>query len=117
MSNGYNDKLTIDRKDGNGNYEPSNCRWATWVEQERNRKDNIKPITAFGETKIVCEWLKDVRCKVARSTLLLRIATGRDAEWAMTAPRHEDRRRKPHSVETRKKMSLAAKNRRKFYQK
>ncbi len=29
--------LTIDRIDGNGNYEPGNVRWATWTEQIKNR--------------------------------------------------------------------------------
>jgi hypothetical protein len=41
MANGYDDSLTIDRIDGKGNYEPSNCRWATKETQSLNRHNTV----------------------------------------------------------------------------
>jgi len=31
------DNFTLDRIDNNGNYEPSNCRWVTWLENLQNK--------------------------------------------------------------------------------
>lgn len=55
LSNGYQDGLTLDRIDVNGNYEPSNCRWITQAEQMRNTR-KTRYLTYQGETKPLIEW-------------------------------------------------------------
>lgn len=49
------DGCTLDRKNSNGNYEASNCRWVTASCQARNRRNN-KRFTFRGETYCLKEW-------------------------------------------------------------
>ena len=60
IKNGYNDYLTIDRIDVNGNYEPSNCRWITKWEQSRNTRRS-RYITYHGRTQILKDWCKELQ--------------------------------------------------------
>ena len=85
LANGYTDVLTIDRINSDGNYEPSNCRWATMTEQRNNMKD-VHFVTAFGVTKIISEWAKDERCKVNHSILWYRIFHNWEPETAIVTP-------------------------------
>lgn len=94
LSHGYDDSLEIDRIDPAGNYEPSNCRWVTQLENARNKRSNVI-ISAFGESKCVAEWVTDKRCVVDDGTLRGRLKLGWDAERAITTG-PQDRYRPTH---------------------
>lgn len=55
LENGYDEKLTLDRIDVNGDYTPANCRWVNEKVQGRNRRNNHL-VTYKGETKTLVEW-------------------------------------------------------------
>lgn len=54
---GYQDNLTIERINFNGNYEPSNCKWIKKAEQVKNTR-KIRFITANNETHCLGDWAR-----------------------------------------------------------
>lgn len=83
MQNGYKEDLTIDRIDVNGNYEPSNCRWATYKEQANNKTNNHW-ITYNGETYTISQWAE--KLKIKKSVLIDRLSRKWDVERAFNQP-------------------------------
>jgi hypothetical protein len=89
VNNGYSEELTLERIDVHKNYEPSNCRWATQKEQQRN-KTNSKWITYNGKTQCLADWAEELGFEL--DTLKSRFLRGWDVERALTESLGEGRR-------------------------
>lgn len=81
MENGYKDDLTLDRIDVDGNYEPSNCRWATAKEQSNSKRNNCY-IVFNNERKTAKQWC-DIY-KISQTTFNDRLKRGWTIEQALT---------------------------------
>ncbi len=72
IDSGYDNTLSLDRIDVNGDYEPKNCRWVTQKKQCNNTRRNII-IEMDGEIHTLKEWCEilgkkysKVSCRVRR---------------------------------------------------
>lgn len=83
VNNDYQDDSTIERIDVNGNYEPSNCRWITNLEQMWNRIDTLW-VTYKGKQYCMSHILRELGLLQHMSSIKKRMKNGCDFETAIS---------------------------------
>ena len=75
------DETSLDRIDVNGDYEPSNTRWATQERQSNNKRQNMY-VEFNGEVKTATEWARQYG--IGNKTLIYRLKNGWPIDRALT---------------------------------
>ena len=83
MSNGWENGLTLDRIDVDGNYCPENCRWVNNLTQQRNKRDTVF-IECDGLRLCMSEWAEKLH--IPKSTLANRREKGWSDEEIIRTP-------------------------------
>lgn len=84
MSNGYSDTLTIERINNNGNYEPTNCKWASMLVQSNNTRRNVY-LDHDGKHLSIAQWARELG--VSRQMLWIRYKRGWSTEDILNVPK------------------------------
>lgn len=90
---------SLNRINSNGNYEPSNCRWATAKAQSNNTRRNRK-ITAFGREQNLTQWSEETGIHI--ETIRYRLKHGWTPEAAVSTPLRIDATRRDNPLRLQK---------------
>lgn len=77
------ERHTIERKNNNSGYKPSNCYWATYQEQHNNRRGN-RNLSLNGLTMTTSQWARQLG--VTSGMLRSRLSRGWPVEEALMLP-------------------------------
>lgn len=84
FENGYEDTLTIERKDVNGNYCPENCCWIPQPDQAKNRRPSLRLVDKNGNERLMVDIAEELG--ISADVVRARYESGWDLYSAVYTP-------------------------------